>query len=406
MKNCVAIIVALVLIWGLTGCGSSGLEKAAVIDVNTAQSSTGYVEHEDYQAAVSIFGSTYAHRFTEGEGGYYYSIYGNSSNLMFYDTATGVSIPVCNQPNCTHENRECNAYLGYLSSIEFIQYYDGNLYLFGHDGRDDGQVELYRVSADGTTRGKIGTIFTVKGDTVTYNAAIHRGYAYATLNGAGADKRTVEVHRLSLSGDRESEVVHTFDESYGGIAFLKAYGNYLYMEFCYYADEDGNGYTGDLYRMNIHTDETELLVTNCKYDFVANEEYLFYNRDSEVIAHNLQTHEETVILNNGYSNYMVLDGKFLCCDNRSGQFLASAFENAEVTDPRTLTIIDVTDFAVLKTLIVEDKDCKLTAIQDNRLYATTNYETEDGFFRTELSLCDWTVLDNEAAVSWTLVENN
>lgn len=388
MKRTVSILLAVILLLLLTACGGS-LESAEVIEVNTDQNSETYVEGEDYQVAVGIFGSTYAHRFTQGEGGYYYSIYGTASNLMFYDTNTGVAIPVCNQPNCSHEGSECNAYLGYLSSVEFIQYYDGNLYLFGHDGIDAGQVELYRVSADGSTRGKIGTIFTVKGDSVTYNAAIHRGYAYATLNGAGTDKRTVEVHRLSLSGDGESEVVYTFDKSYGGIAFLKAYGNYLYMEFCYYADEDGNGYTGDLYRMNIHTGETELLVTNCKYDFVANEEYLFYNRDSEVIAHNLETREETVILNNSYSNYMALDGNYLCCDNRSGQFLASAFDGLEVTEPRTITIIDMTDLSVVKTLIVGDNDCKLTAIQNDRLYATVDSQTEDGIV---LSFCDWTAL--------------
>lgn len=404
MKKIAIFLLCAMLI--LSGCGADSINTAEAIEVNTAQDSPTYVEGEDYQGAVGIFGSTYAHRFTEGKGGYYYNIYGTASSLMFYDTNAGVSIPVCNQPNCSHEGSECNAFLGYLSSVEFIQYYDGNLYLFGHDGMDDGQVELYRVSADGSTRGKIGTIFTVKGDSVTYNAAIHRGYAYATLNGAGTDKRTVEVHRLSLSGDGESEVVYTFDESCGGIAFLKAYGNYLYMEFCYYADEDGNGYTGDLYRMNIHTGETELLVTNCKYDFVANEEYLFYNRDSEVIAHDLETHEETVILNNGYSNYMALDGNYLCCDNRSGQFLASAFEEMEITDPRTMTIIDVTDLSVLKTLIVEDDDCKLTAIQDHLIYATVNSQTDDGFFGMALSYFDWTVQEDGTAVSWTYVEEH
>lgn len=403
MKRTIGLLLALILVLSLAACGSNGLEQAAVIEVNTEQDNPGYVEGEDYQTAVGMYGNSFAARFTKGEGGYYYDLFGPGSLLMFYDENAGVAVPVCDRPNCPHTGGDCNAYLGCFRGIEHMQYYDGNLYVFGYEGVDISNVDLYRISADGSTREKLGTVYHVAGDSVAYDAVIHRGYAYVTLCDAGLDKRTVEVHRLSLSGNGETETVYTFEESYGASARMKAYGNYLYSRFSYYADEDGNGVTKKLYRMNIHTGETELVMTGCPYDFLANEEYLFYHRDMKVVAHNLGTQEETMILDNGYSNYFALDGNHLLCDNGAGQMHVYLFDDVVVTDPRTMTIMDVTDFSILKTLVVEDKHCELVALQDNRIYALMDREI-DGDSRKSLCYCDWTALSDGDTIQWTWVE--
>lgn len=398
------ISLALILVLSLAACGSNGLEQAAVIDVNTEQNAPGYVEGEDYQIQASMWANHYAARFTKGENGYYYNIFGPASPLMFYDVNSGIAVPVCNRPNCSHTAENCNASLGFLTGVEFIQYYDGNLYAFGYEGMDISHVDLYRLSADGSTRERLGMIYDFSGDQAAYNAAIHRGYAYVTLCLPGLDKRTVEVHRLSLSGDGEVETVHTFEESYGASAFLKAWGNDLYIFLSYFEDADGNGHTSDLYRMNIHTGETELVMPDCDYDFVANEEYLFYHWNTEIVARNLETQEETVLLDTGYANYLVLDGNNLLCDNRRGQWISDVVDGLEVTDPRTMTIIDVTDFSTQKTLVVEDKYCELVALQEDRIYAVIDKQTTDGYVRKTLCYCDWTALEDGATIRWTWVE--
>lgn len=156
--------------------------------------------------------------------------------------------------------------------------------------------------------------------------------------------------------------------------------------------------------MNIHTGETELVISSCRYDYVMNEDYLFCHQNSKVIAHNLETQEETVILDTGYANYFALDGNHLLCDNGAGQMRAYLFDGLEVTDPRTMTIIDVTNFSIQKTLIVEDDYCDLAALQDNRIYATMDRETEDGNVRKTLCYCDWTALEDGATIQWTWME--
>lgn len=216
------ISLALILVLSLAACGANGLEQAAVIDVNTEQNAPGYVEGEDYQIQASMWANHYAARFTKGENGYYYNIFGPASPLMFYDVNSGIAVPVCNRPNCSHTAENCNASLGFLTGVEFIQYYDGNLYAFGYEGMDISKANLYWVSTDGATRGKLGTLYNFVGDNTGYDALIHRGYAYATLYNGGTDKRTVEVHRLSLSGDGEAETIYTFEDSYGGSASIKA----------------------------------------------------------------------------------------------------------------------------------------------------------------------------------------
>lgn len=359
MKKILTMLLSLALILGLAACGSNGLEQAAVIEVNTEQNDPGYVEGEDYQIAVGMYGSSYAGRFTKGEGGYYYSIYGTATPLMFYDENIGVTVPVCDRPNCTHDNENCNAYLGQMNLLEHIQYYDGNLYAFGTESSDLSRVDLYRISTDGSTHERMGMLYDFAGDQSAYDVVVHRGHAY---------------------------------------------GNFLYVRFSYFADVDGNESTGDLYRMNIHTGEMELVMPNSRYDFIANEDYLFYHRDMKVVACNLETQEETEILDNGYSNYLALDGDYLCCDNGAGQTFVRLFEELEVTDPRTMTIMDVTDFSIQKTLVVEDEYCDLVALQGDRIYAVIDKQTADGYVRKTLCYCDWTALEDGATIQWTWME--
>lgn len=74
------------------------------------------------------YSQVYANRMQITEEGIYY-IDGYTKLMKFYDFALKDSIPLCDKPNCKHENAKCNAYLenGFQSAMGC---YRGKLYYF------------------------------------------------------------------------------------------------------------------------------------------------------------------------------------------------------------------------------------------------------------------------------------
>lgn len=62
--------------------------------------------------------------------------------LLYSDHGSDTVIKLCGRPDCTHSNRDCNAY---FNGCNNICYYNGYLYTFGSEG-------LYRVNLDGSDR--------------------------------------------------------------------------------------------------------------------------------------------------------------------------------------------------------------------------------------------------------------
>lgn len=62
--------------------------------------------------------------------------------LLYGDHGSDTIIKLCGRPDCTHSDKDCNAYFGGCNNI---CYYGGYLYTFGDDG-------LYRINLDGSER--------------------------------------------------------------------------------------------------------------------------------------------------------------------------------------------------------------------------------------------------------------
>lgn len=321
-----------------------------------------------------------------GVGGYYFCDESSVPNmLMFHDDATRQTVPVCNRPDCDHTG-DCAARLNFAT--DYLHWYDGNLYAIYHSGF---QVNLQRISPDGATRDDVGTLFNMAANGGSVMAVFHRGYVYCIPTGGDLVRHKTKLYRMSLGGGEEAELVHTFDPVIGGEAYLRAYGNYVYILHQHYADKDANGYNGDLWRYDIHSGKMELVMEGMRRMFAVDEQFLYYDSDTQVIARDLETGEETVLLELGIPVVVLRDGRYLYCDNHMGLNITDAPEDAR----RTITVIDTETMEIVGSVDWErHTQFRLIGVADGALLGKQHW-VEDGSFYT----CDLgTVLSGGEAV--------
>lgn len=147
----------------LSACGKGGQEE------EQKQTGSAVVVTETDTVAMNLGNQCVA----ESEKGYY--IWGYSAidpdrgisipMLLFKDKESGRIVPLCNRPDCAHIDEECNAYFPPESAVldggeygvlyEYIQYYEGNLYVSGISA--DRYVSIYRIGADGSGDWELST---------------------------------------------------------------------------------------------------------------------------------------------------------------------------------------------------------------------------------------------------------
>ena len=208
--------------------------------------------------------------------------------LCFIDSQTFEMVPLCNRPDCSHMDIDCNAYYeGYTTVGEFfdhnyIQYYEGNIYLVGSDGEYE---NLYRVSPDGSTCEKYMSLYRVdlspddSFDMDTTNVSqyispkicLHRGYVYYIDN----RETYPRIRRMKL-GSNEVEIVYETGGERATVYRMMPHGDYLFFQTGNFSNDD---YTaeidGGIMAYNINTGKTILVkqgavssygvVDNCIY---------------------------------------------------------------------------------------------------------------------------------------------
>ena len=231
MKKLFSIgIVLSLLLAMLTGCQSPGPEQ----DLGDK-----FIFGEDnqyYHRMSKISGSPIAESEESiyiVKGGYIYS----------KDKKTGEIIPLCNKPDCMHDDSEfndngssnCNAYVGVALAFE---YYHNKLYFI------TAFRELYEMDKSGTTRKRL-----MQWKEYPYAAIIHRGYLYLSFFNTNAlpDEYTEEgkkglfyrVDRYRIDHwDGKPETIYEKKDAYGQINVMFAYGNQVYMSLDI-SEEDG-----------------------------------------------------------------------------------------------------------------------------------------------------------------------
>ena len=124
----------------LSGCGVNHDFKAPEYYADLPDT---YVEGADYQNTFSVgSGGPF---ITPADGGYYFL---SGNYLCFLDGETLDAVPVCNRPDCQHNDTSCNAYFD-VGWLPFIQAYEGDLFISTQTSENGGMsAELYVVDPE------------------------------------------------------------------------------------------------------------------------------------------------------------------------------------------------------------------------------------------------------------------
>lgn len=218
MSVCILLSMLFVL---LTGCQSRGPEQD-LGDTYVPESDNQYYFHLS-----GLLGSP----ITESEDAYYFE---HGQYLYLKDKKAGNCVPLCNKPDCTHDEQamnpdgssNCNAFFPVIQSLA---YYQGKLYILCPD------PAVYEMDASGSTRKELLQL-----KEHVSCAMVHRGYLYLSFTdflSSPEDYREearkdmgyrVERYRLDR-WDGKPEIVYEKKGEYGQINTLFAYGNRVYI---------------------------------------------------------------------------------------------------------------------------------------------------------------------------------
>ena len=216
----VGIVLSLLLAM-LTGCQSPGPEQ----DLGDK-----FIFEEDNQYSFYLSG-LFGKPIAESETSYYASVDGC---VYTRDKETGECAPLCNKPDCTHDEKEinsdgssnCNAYFG---AIRQISYYKGKLYVLSVN-------TVYEMDASGSTRKKL-----IESKESIWASMVHRGYLYLAFSDFQIpleEYKEEELKNLSYRIERyrlnqwdgKPEIVYEKTGEWGQLHTMFAYGNRVYFD--------------------------------------------------------------------------------------------------------------------------------------------------------------------------------
>ena len=305
-KKAVTAVLMLIMVFSLCAC------TAEPIEANVAQASAGYVAGEDNQNFIDPLSG-----MVQGDGGYY-SV--KNSILYFYDPVQNEAYPVCDRANCTHDSSDCPAYLSMMTFYIYmpIFYYDGNLYLLGHE-EDDGveRVYLYQISPKTLKRRPAAYLFDSAGS-ISINFFVHRGYVYFIYDGGEMEQTTARIYRTRIGNTSPDapEKVYEYSAIGANLVSLSAYGNYIFFKTVSYTDTQGNGYAQSLRYVNIHDLKETGEITGSGYWYFAGEDGVYYFEDENTVClYNMESKKSTVFCTLNGPGLLYGDSKYLYFDN-------------------------------------------------------------------------------------------
>ena len=312
---------------GTAACGNAGESENteySVTDSATLDLDTYSLDDEN-----AFYDGPGAYMAVTEDGIYYWSI---NNYLQFYDFASGSTVAVCSRTECLHEDASCNAYFASGDGYNTFQicYEDGYLYVECYNS-ESGEMSLYRVVPDGSTREKIMTLYEVatggtSGDAYTYPAlCIHDGYVYYV----NYDEDVEKLRRAKL-GSSDSEVLYAMG-SETSFSNMISNGDFLFFGCYRFADDSYDSYEGSLYCYNYVSGE----VTNLQAPygaFAVTDDTLYYDSDLQLVARSLKDGSEEVILDRiEGSTFFVANETVYVLDNVNGILTAFDLNGKELS---------------------------------------------------------------------------
>lgn len=324
MKKIQGVTLILLLCVFLVACADSG-EKNSTENISESNSSENAMrfdlsamDYNPYTDAQSFFTNS---RVAKSEHGYYYWDSSHMGFMMYYDIQSGQKVPLCNRPDCRHDDTDCNAwYPGIFGSQKgdvwydtvYLYFYNDSLYLIGCD--KEGYVNLYRVSEDGSSREVSTRLFRADfssddGSSMQQwqapEVCIHRGYIYYI---DPREKQPV-LRRVKLGGT-EPEMLYTVEDGkLPKIYRLKAYGNYLFFQSADSSKESSLASEG-LHVYNIKTGEIRLVKDGIIAPYnIADGMLYYYSSDEGIHCCSLATAEDRLVVEKAPDMNFSTDGQ-------------------------------------------------------------------------------------------------
>lgn len=184
-----------------------------------------------------------------------------SNCIHYYDKASGLTDYLCFQPQCTHEDESCGAYIGFHASL--FEIYDGSLFFSRNRSAKDG-LEIIRCRQDGSHQELVRRLdYAFALEYQPQYFVLHRGCCYAVgcrsdVSAEGSIASYISITAFSIDNSAD-EIVTVFEKSFNGHVSrpnLCCVGQYIYFAF---SEGSEDGTIGVFYRWDCSTEELELL---------------------------------------------------------------------------------------------------------------------------------------------------
>ena len=224
---------------------------------------------------------------SESHDGYYVSL---QNNLKFLDSKLENCVPLCSNPDCTHNTEECVSYI-YRNGITLsssVYYNDGYVYETGVEEVENTgcDINLYRLKDDGTSFEKYMTLYRLEvndDETPGYpEICIHRGYVYYVI----PFQSTMKLQRMKL-GSKEAETVYEMTGDRQNLYRIKAYGNHIFFQAGNFL-ADNIDINASIFSYDIDTGKVEKVVENAVSYYGIGINRLYYSLDGGVQVYDFE----------------------------------------------------------------------------------------------------------------------
>ena len=232
---------------------------------------------------------------SESHDGYYVPILGN---IKFLDSKLENCVPLCSNPDCTHNTEECVSYIGRngISLSSSVYYNDGYVYETGVEKVENTgcDINLYRLKDDGTSFEKYMTLYRLEvndDETPGYpEICIHRGYVYYVI----PFQSTMKLQRMKL-GSKEAETVYEMTGDRQNLYRIRAYGNHIFFQAGNFS-ADNIDINASIFSYDIDTGKVEKVVENAVSYYGIGINRLYYSLDGGVQVYDFEkkTSEEFI----------------------------------------------------------------------------------------------------------------
>lgn len=232
---------------------------------------------------------------SESHDGYYVPILGN---IKFLDSKLENCVPLCSNPDCTHNTEECVSYIDRngISLSSSVYYNDGYVYETGVEKVENTgcDINLYRLKDDGTSFEKYMTLYRLEvndDETPGYpEICIHRGYVYYVI----PFQSTMKLQRMKL-GSKEAETVYEMTGDRQNLYRIRAYGNHIFFQAGNFL-ADNIDINASIFSYDIDTGKVEKVVENAVSYYGIGINRLYYSLDGGVQVYDFEkkTSEEFI----------------------------------------------------------------------------------------------------------------